>query len=222
MTDGGPPEFSDIQMARASLILKLRQHGVMDADILRAFEVVPHEIFVPEGYHEYAYREGSLPIDCGQSITSPTILAAFLVALEPAGTVKTLEVGTGSGYSSALLARMCKRVFSLERFAELAHTAQQNWIRASIGNIVGFHMDGLSGLEAHSPFDRILLNGAVSDIPSILADQLTDGGILVTPVGLPEDRQIVTRVERVGGNFVVSEHGQVRLAPLIPGKSRAP
>ena len=97
MSDDGPLEFTSIQMARASLILSLRQHGVVQPDILRAFESVPHEAFIPEDYAEYAYREGSLPITCGQSITSPTILAAILVALEPSNVGKVLEIGTGSG-----------------------------------------------------------------------------------------------------------------------------
>lgn len=218
MSDEGPVEFTDIQMARASLILSLRQHGVVQPDILRAFEGVPHEKFIPEEYLQYAYREGSLPIAGGQSITSPTIIATMLVALEPQNTSKILEVGSGSGYSAALLARMAKRVFTLERIKELAVQAQANWAEASIGNIVGFNLDGFPGLGGHQPFDRILLNGAVREVPEILLDQLADNGILVAPVGAADARQTITRVERADDDFITTEHGLIRLSPLIPGK----
>lgn len=220
MTDGGPFEFSDIQMARASLVLSLRQHGITQADVLRAFENVAHEAFIPDDYAEYAYREGSLPIACGQSITSPSIVAAMLVALNPQGTGKVLEIGTGSGYSAALLARMAKRVFTLERHQELAHRAQIAWKELSLSNIVGFHQDGLLGLGGHAPFDRILLNGSVIEIPELLLEQLADGGVLVAPVGPPDSRQPVVRIERVEDDFIESEHGTVRLAPLSTGKVR--
>ena len=220
MSDDGPIEFTDVQMARASLILSLRQHCITQPDILRAFESVPHEAFIPKDYAEYAYREGSLPIACGQSITSPSILAAMLVALEPAHAGKLLEIGTGTGYSAALLARLVKRVFTVDRHQELAHLAQASWGQLSISNIVGFHLDGLLGLAGHQPFDRILLNGAVTEIPEILLEQLADGGVLVAPVGAGGDRQIITRIERADDDFVTTEHGFVRLAALVPGKSR--
>lgn len=167
-------------------------------------------------------REGSLPIACGQSITTPSVLAAMLVALDPANTAKLLEVGTGSGYSAALLARMVKRVFTLDRYGELALRAQSNWARLSISNVAGFHQDGLPGLAGHQPFDRILLNGAVEEIPESLLAQLGDGGVLVAPVGQADERQVLTRVERARDEFVTTEHGLVRLAPLVSGKSRTP
>ncbi len=220
MSDDGTGAFDDIQTARANLILNLRQHGVTQPDILRAFEAVPHEVFIPQSHAEYAYREGSLPIGCGQSITSPTILASMLMLLDPQGTAKVLEVGTGSGYSAALLARMAKRVFTVERHKELAHAAQQCWRELGISNVVGFNLDGLPGLGGHQPFDRILLNGSVTEVPEALLEQLVDGGVLVAPVGRPDERQILTRIERADDDFVTTEHARVRLAALVPGKSR--
>lgn len=220
MIEDGPLEFTDIQMARASLILSLRQHGIMEPDILRAFESVPHEAFIPDEYLKYAYRDGSLPIAGGQSITSPIHMAAMFVALDPSGAEKILEIGTGSGYSAALLAKMAKRVFTTERNQALAKVASANWVRASASGIVGFNVDGLPGLSGHQPFDRIVLNGSVTEIPQALQEQLVDGGILVAPVGKPDERQTITRIVRAGSSFVASDHGKIRLAALMSGKSR--
>jgi len=220
MSESGPGEFSDIQMARASLILSLRQHGIMEPEILRAFESVPHEIFVPREFEQYAYRQGSLPIERGQSITSPMHLAAMLVALDPFRANKVLEIGTGTGYSAALLGYLTKRVFTLERIQDLARTAEKNWKKAGIANVIGFHQDGLAGLDAQQPFDRILLGGSVEEIPQELLSQLTDGGILVAPVGVVDGKQTITRIVRAGESYVASDHGQIRLAELIPGKIR--
>lgn len=216
--EGG--SVTDYWEARAGLILNLRQHGVTDPEILRAFETVPHESYVPPDYAEYAYRESSLPIDCGQSITAPGILAQLLVPLAPQGVNKVLEVGTGSGYSAALLARMARRVFSVEKYRTLASSAQARWQAEGITNVVGLHEDGLLGLEQQAPFERILLTGSVSEVPEDLVEQLADGGIAVMAVGAPADRQAILRIERADDSFVETEAGTVRLAPLSPGRSR--
>lgn len=219
MTEDGSG-VTDYWEARAGLILNLRQVGVTDPDILRAFEEVPHENFVPDAYAEYAYRESSLPIECGQSITSPTILAQMLVHLAPQGVNKVMEVGSGSGYSAALLSRMARRVFSIEKYRTLAGLALSRWQQCGFTNIVGLHDDGLNGLEQQAPFDRILLTGSVPEMPGDLFDQLTDGGVAVLAVGAPAERQTVLRVEREDDIFIETEVGQVRLAPLSPGRSR--
>lgn len=217
MEEGGPDDFWE---ARASLILHLRQIGVTDSELLRVFEAVPHEVFVPEDYAEYAYRDSSLPIACGQSITAPTILAGMLVPLAPQGAGKVLEVGTGSGYSAALLSRMARRVFSVDRFRQLVSDAQARWDTLKYTNIVGLFDDGLFGLAQQAPFDRILLSGSVRDVPEEILDQLADGGVAVMAVGAPEDKQVILRVERADDTFLDSEHGMVRLAPLTAGRAR--
>lgn len=211
---------TDMWEARAGLILNLRQHGITDPDILRAFETVPHERFVPDDYAEYAYRDSSLPIECGQSITAPGILAQLLVQLAPQGSNKVLEVGTGSGYSAALLARMARRVFTIEKYRTLASLAQARWQAEQMTNVVGLHEDGLLGLEQQAPFERILLTGSVSEVPEDLVEQLGDGGIAVMAVGAPAERQAILRIERVEDSFIETEAGTVRLAPLSPGRSR--
>ena len=219
MSDGGG-SVTDMWEARAGLILNLRQVGVTDPDILRAFETVPHERFVPEDYAEYAYRDSSLPIECGQSITAPGIVAQLLVQLAPQGAGKVLEVGTGSGYSAALLAKMARRVFTIEKYRTLAALAQARWQGEAMTNIVGLHEDGLLGLEQQAPFARILLTGSVTEVPEELVEQLADGGIAVMAIGAAAERQAVLRIERVEDSFIETEAGSVRLPPLSPGRSR--
>lgn len=220
MNDEGT-SADDYFEARAALILHLRQLGITDPDILRAFEQVPHELFVPEAYAEYAYRESSLPIECGQSITSPTILAQLLVHLDVQGANKVMEVGTGSGYSAALLSRMARRVFSIEKYRMLASLALGRWQKAGFNNIVGLHEDGFFGLEQQAPFDRILLTGSIAEVPEDILDQLADGGIAVFALGAPAERQMILRVVREDDTLIETEVGSVRLAPLSPGRSRS-
>lgn len=220
----GRPEDDDtgeLFTAKAGLVLALRSIGITDHRLLNAFEATPHEVFVPDDYSAYAYKDASLPIGCGQSITSPLVLARMLALLDPFGTSKVLEVGTGTGYSAALLSRMTRRVFSVERHEELAREASARWSAIDASGIIGFHQDGLVGLAQQAPFERILLTGSVEEVPVVLLDQLADGGTLVAPVGPPDERQVLLRLVREEDELVESEHGAVRLAPLVHGRSRA-
>lgn len=208
-------EKSDIFIARASLILSLRQNSIVCPDILKAFESVAHEKFVPFEYLEYAYKDKTLPLGFSQSMTSPIQLAKIFLVLEPKGAKKILEIGTGSGYSAAVLSRLAKRVFTLEINKSLAKTAQQNWIKAKISGTIGFIQNGKDGLNAQMPFDRILINGAIKEIPQNILDQLSDEGILVAPVGLPKERAIITKVERQREQFIYSEHGSIIISDMF-------
>lgn len=219
MTDEDEP--GDLFTARAGLILALRGQGVTDRDLLNAFESVPHEAFVPDDYAGYAYKDSSLPIACGQSITSPVILAKLLQLLDPAGAGKVLEIGTGSGYAAMLLSRLARRVFTTERFRELSIAAEMRWQALGVTNIIGNHADGLEGLPQQAPFERILLTGSVTEIPEALIAHLTEDGVLVAPVGPPNERQTILRLVRSEDDVAVSEHGSVRLAPLVHGRARA-
>lgn len=221
MTDGPSDNPDQMQLARAGLVLGLRQRGITHPELLRAFEAVPHELFVPEEYAEYAYRQGSLPIGCGQSITSPLILGELLAVLEPWGAGTILEIGTGSGYGTALLSRMARRVFSMERHGQLVRAALARWETLRISNIVVLHEDGLRGWPSRSAFDRILLTGSVSEVPEAVTNQLADDGVLVAAVGPPDGRQAILRIERADDEFIASEKGRIRLPPLASGKSRA-
>ncbi|MBU1176724.1 MAG: protein-L-isoaspartate O-methyltransferase [Alphaproteobacteria bacterium] len=201
-------------VARAGLILALRGLGITDRTLLSAFETVPHEAFVPEDYADYAYKDASLPIGHGQSITSPMILARLFAELDAAGAGKILEIGTGSGYSAVLLSRLGRRVFSIERERALNVAAAERWRALRADNIVGFVADGMGGLPQMAPFDRIILGGSVPDLPEALADQLVDEGILVAAVGPATARQTIVSVQREGRELVIAEHGALRLPPL--------
>ncbi len=201
-------------VARAGLILALRSLGITDRRLLDAFESVPHELFVPADYTDYAYKDASLPIGAGQSITSPIILARLLTALDAADAVKVLEVGTGSGYSAMLLSRLGRRIFSVEKDRHLMAAAVARWRGLGADHIVGFVADGLHGLPQMAPFDRVLLTGSVPDLPEWLAGQLADEGILVAAVGPAAERQTIMTLVREGDDMLIAEHGTVRLPPL--------
>ena len=201
-------------VARAGLILALRGIGITDRALLEAFEAVPHEVFVPDDYADYAYKDASLPIGAGQSITSPLILARLLAPLDALDAPKILEIGTGSGYSAMLLAKLGRRIFSVEKDKSLLAAAVARWRNCNADRIVGFAADGLHGLPQMAPFDRIVLTGSVSDVPEYLANQLADEGILVAAVGPAAERQTVVSMQREGENLIIAEHGTVRLPPL--------
>lgn len=210
-----------LMLARAGLILRLRQMGITDRQLLVAFEGVPHERFLPPQFTEHAYGEEALPIDCGQSTLPPHQIARLLALLDPAGAAKLLEVGTGTGYATALMSVLARRVYSVERFAMLARAAQKRWQALSCANVIGFHADGMSGLPAQAPFTRILLTGSVDIVPPELADQLAENGVLVGAVGPANVAQTLVRITRQANGFAETEHGLIRLLPLERGKSAA-
>ncbi|WP_424981293.1 protein-L-isoaspartate(D-aspartate) O-methyltransferase [Maritalea sp. S77] len=214
-------EPENVEWAKASLVLSLRQKGITKREIVDAFERVPHELFVPEEFASHAYKDCALPIECGQSMTSPVKVAHMLNKLQFDEVVpKILEIGTGSGYATALLSRFAKRVFTIEKYGTLLRLAQDRWEKLKISNIVSQHSDGLDGWVHQSPFDRILLTGSVKSVSPQLLDQLGEGGILMAPIGAPNELQQLTCFERVGDQFAEDVVGTIRLAPLMHGKSQ--
>lgn len=164
------------------MIIRLRGRGVSQNNILKAFETVPRKYFVGEEHYLTAYDEKRLPIACGQIISEPLTIARLTQALDVKADDKVLEIGTGSGYNTALLSKLCKRVYSVERYFELVKTSEALFQKLDLNNIVIRHGDGRYGWKGQAPFDRILVTIGLRTVPDGLLDQLARGGRLVAVV----------------------------------------
>jgi protein-L-isoaspartate(D-aspartate) O-methyltransferase len=186
--------------------------------VISAMLAIPRHIFVPDELRRYAYIDGPLPIGSGQTISQPYIVAFTLETLGLKGTEKVLEIGTGSGYQTALLARLAKEVWSLERISLLRELAAKRMDRLGLsGNVHMLLKDGYLGIPAIAPFDAIVLSAAPEEIPKPLLEQLSDcGGVFVGPVG-PQGCQKLVRITRMFGNFSIDELMDVAFVPLVPG-----
>jgi protein-L-isoaspartate(D-aspartate) O-methyltransferase len=200
------------------LIMELRRSGVTDTHVLAALERIPREAFVPETFRDRAYDPRTLPIGCGQTLSNPQVVALMTQALAPTRQSKILEIGTGSGYQAAVLARLSRRVYTIERHKGLLLEAEARFRTLRIHNITARHGDGSLGWPEQAPFDRILLTAAAEKVPSRIAAQLAPGGVLVLPMGGERGRQKLMRVERrPDGSWHADDLGPVRFVPLISG-----
>lgn len=202
------------------LLMDLRLSGVTDTRVLSALETIPREVFVSDPFLEHAYDNRALPIECGQTISQPLVVGMMTQALDLGGRDKVLEVGTGSGYQAAILSRVARRVYTVERHAALLAQAEARFRTVNLTNIVTRHGDGMKGWPEQAPFSRILVTAAAREIPASLTDQLDDGGVMVLPVGDP-DQQWVTRVRRQGHRLATERLMAVRFVPLLPGLPRS-
>jgi len=194
---------------------QLRARGISDPRVLDAMLRVPRHRFVPETYRSQAYEDHPLPIGDGQTISQPYIVARMLESLQLTPTDKVLEVGTGSGYVTALLAELAAQAFSIERHPALAECARNVLAALGYNNVLVFTGDGTLGLPADAPFDAILVSAAASDLPSTLLAQLRDLGRMIIPVG-PTDSQQLQFIRMVNGLPAVSLRELVRFVPLVP------
>jgi protein-L-isoaspartate(D-aspartate) O-methyltransferase len=207
----GPPDtFGGY---RVRLVETLRARGIRDLTVLRAFAQVPRHLFVPEAVRHRAYEDAALPIGNGQTISQPYTQARYLEALRLTGNERVLEVGTGSGYQTALLAAVAAQVFTIERVRELAESAQRALRQAGVvvSLLVG---DGTLGWSAYAPYDAILVAAGGPDVPPPLVAQLAPGGRLLIPLG-ERGAQTLTLVERRGGEVRLSPIGDARFVPLV-------
>lgn len=208
---------------RAMLLKELRQYGINDERVLTAFASVPRELYVPSQYQEYAYSNQPLPIDSGQTISQPLMIAIMLQYLDLKPEHRILEIGTGSGYQTALLAMLCSEVCSVERIEILSLKAQRVLKAQHVKNAWFRIGDGSQGWQRAYPpyksFDRIIVSAGAMSIPDGLVKQLNDGGIMVIPVG-KSSTQILHMVVRSGEDISVSKHGACAFVPLICEKDR--
>ena len=205
----------DFSQRRRQMVDKqLLQRGIRDERVLTAMARVPRHEFVADPYRAQAYDDNPLPIGEGQTISQPYIVALMLEMLEVSEEDIVLEIGTGSGYQTALLAQLSRHVYSIERHAALAAKAQAVLAKLGYTNVTIEVGDGSKGLPAHAPFDGIVVSAAAPDLPQALFEQLKEGGRLVVPVG-PTEAQFLQLVTKKEGKPVLSEQIPCRFVPLI-------
>ncbi len=203
------------------LIMELRQQGISDTRVLSALERIPREQFVQESFRDQAYENIALPISHGQTISQPYVVAYMTEALKVGPRMKVLEVGTGSGYQSAVLAPLCRRLYTIERHRGLLKAAERHLAKLRQSNITTRVGDGYKGWPEQAPFDRIIVTAAAPEIPPVLIDQLAPGGILVIPVGRSSNEQNIVRITRRDDAEIERESLlPVRFVPLVAGSAR--
>lgn len=204
------------QRTRDRLVGRLREQGIVDEKVLGQISTLPRHIFIDEALAHRAYEDTALPIGNNQTISQPFIVALMTQLLTEVPRKKVLEVGTGSGYQTALLARLCERVYSIERIQALMPRARERLSALSLRNIQMRHGDGYAGWAESGPFDGILVTAAPPAMPEQLLEQLAEGGRLIVPVG-DGNEQDLRVIDRTGDGFTESVHDRVRFVPLVGG-----
>ncbi|GAL23968.1 protein-L-isoaspartate(D-aspartate) O-methyltransferase [Vibrio maritimus] len=200
----------------AKLVEFIRSHGVNSVSVLDAILAVPREQFVSQAMLHQAYDNNALPIGAGQTISQPYIVAKMTELLDLERETRVLEIGTGSGYQTAVLAQLVDHVYSVERIKALQWEAKRRLKRLDIYNVSTKHGDGWQGWQAKGPFDAIIVTAAASEVPQALLSQLNDGGRLVIPVG--DNEQQLLKITRKGDSFSTEVVELVRFVPLVAGE----
>lgn len=204
---------------RMRLIQRLRESGIRDEAVLGVMEELPRHIFLDEALAHRAYEDTALPIGHSQTLSQPYIVARMTELLMSRAPSRVLELGTGSGYQTAVLAALCDEVYSVERIKPLQDQARERLRLLKIRNVMLRHADGGMGWPERAPFDGILVTAAPKSVPQELLGQLADGGVLVAPVG-DEGRQTLVTITRDGDRFHTEEIEAVRFVPLLGGVIR--
>ncbi len=204
--------------------MALRKQGILDQRVLSAIETTPRDLFVEEPFRTSAYENSALPIACGQTISQPYIVAYMTEMLELDAKHRVLEIGTGSGYQAAVLAPLCRMVYTVERHRPLLKAAEARFVALKRHNVVTRWGDGLQGWPEQAPFDRILLTAAAAEAPQILIEQLKPGGILIAPVGGPASAESISqhlvKIIRTDGATIRESLIPVAFVPMVPGLPR--
>ncbi|MAM93667.1 MAG: protein-L-isoaspartate O-methyltransferase [Parvibaculum sp.] len=216
------PSMDEVEHEKIELIMGLRRQGIRDNRVLSALERVPREKFISGSFRKQAYEDHALPIECGQTISQPYIVAYMTEQLRVGERMKVLEVGTGSGYQAAVLARLCRRVYTIERYRTLLNDALKRFDDLRIHNITAKVGDGGKGWPEQAPFDRIIVTAAAPAVPQSLVDQLKEGGLMIVPVAISGNRgeQKLVRIERTGDGVKREDLLSVRFVPLVEGVAK--
>ncbi|MEE8187942.1 MAG: protein-L-isoaspartate(D-aspartate) O-methyltransferase [Kiloniellales bacterium] len=203
------------------LLMQLRRAGIAETDVLSAIERIPREVFVPKAFEDQAYENTALPIGKGQTLSQPEVVAVMTQALAVDRRLKVLEVGTGSGYQAAVLSRLCRRLYTIERHKELLEDAEARFLKLRLHNITTRVGDGAEGWPEQAPFSRIIVTAAAAQVPGALIDQLGPGGIMVVPVGRRSGVQELLRLTRTESGVQEENLGPVRFVPLVKALGEA-
>jgi protein-L-isoaspartate(D-aspartate) O-methyltransferase len=204
----------ELRGPRERLVETLRQRGITDLAVLRAFDLTPRHIFVPDAIQHRAYDDSALPIGNQQTISQPSVHARYLSALQLTGHERVLEIGTGSGYQTVLLSHLAAQVFSIERVRDLLDRARDAIRRVGAPNISLMLGDGTFGWRQYAPYDAILVSAGAPDVPKPLVEQLAEGGRMLVPLGAREE-QVLTVVTRRGEELERRDISAVRFVPLL-------
>lgn len=202
------------------LIMDLRRAGVRDLKVLQVMERLPREAFAPDGFRDQAYEDTALPIRCHQTMTAPIAVGLMTQALKLGERMRVMEVGTGTGYHTAVLSRLCRRVYTLERHRELLLEAERRFASLALNNITTRAADGTLGWREQAPFERIIVTAAAKDVPPLLAEQLAEGGLMIVPVDQGPGEQRLLRVLRTASGLETEDLGEMRFVPLVAEPAR--
>lgn len=200
----------------AALVLRLRAEGITDLDLLTAVEQTPRSSFVPPEFAQNAYSSRSIPIECGQFMEGADLAVRLLSMLQVKPGHRVLEIGTGSGFATAVLGRLAERVISIERYKTLIASAQRRLEQLAIRNVILRQVDGSNGLPGEGTFDRIICTAAYPVMPRFFAEQLVSGGMLLAPIMLDEERCVMVRLTKTGSRFEREDLFEVPFLPLQP------
>lgn len=204
----------------AALLLRLRSKNIRDPRLLKAVEAVPRRRFLPDGIAN-SYSERSVPLDCGETMPGADMSVRLVHALQPEESDRVLEIGTGSGYVTALLAQLAGRVVSLDRYRTLVEAARRRLEALEIDRVALFQEDGRDGFPEKGPYERILVHASFEAPPRQFLDQLSQQGFLVCAIGPGDGLQTLAQLQKVGSRFEREDFGTARLQPLKPGVAAA-
>ena len=202
------------------LLRGLKAQGIDDKKVLHAMEYTPRDLFVPELFLDRSWEDSAIPINCGQTISQPYIVALMTQALKIEGRHRVLEIGTGSGYQTAILGRLARYVYTIERYRSLMVDAEIRHKRLMLENIIYRFGDGWEGWPEQAPFDRILVTAALPDEPTLLLAQLKPKGVMVGPQGKGSTQRLLRYAKTPDGGYQTEDLGEVRFVPLIEGVAK--
>lgn len=205
--------------ALIDLIIQLKQQGIKNFDVLKSIEKLPRKFYIDSEIHSKANMNIALPINCGQTISQPLVVAQMTQALELNKNLRVLEIGTGSGYQTAILSMLSRFVYTIERYKTLKEKSDMIFKKMELNNVFTKHGDGGLGWREQAPFERIIVTAAALEIPGKLIDQLDNNGLMVVPVGEENNNQTLFKIKKINNKIFSESIMSVRFVPLIEGKN---